>query len=105
MNEKICILIQILLKVVPKVPIEIGLDNGSVTNMQQAIICTNADPIFWCIYAALGGDELKCHLLLSEPHHSKITKDQIWDVWQCDYLNQCRLVINLICDIHQRAYL
>ena len=26
--------------------------------MQQAIICTNADPIHWCIYAALGGDEL-----------------------------------------------
>ena len=24
----------------------------------QAIIWANADPIHWCIYAALGGDEL-----------------------------------------------
>ena len=28
-------------------------------NMRQAIIWTNADPIYWRIYAALGGDELK----------------------------------------------
>ena len=27
--------------------------------MQQAIIWTNADPIHWRIYAALGGGELK----------------------------------------------
>ena len=27
-------------------------------NLRQAIIWTNADPIHWCIYAALGGDEL-----------------------------------------------
>ena len=26
--------------------------------MRQAIIWTNADPIHWRIYAALGGDEL-----------------------------------------------
>ena len=26
--------------------------------MRQAIIWTNADPIHWHIYAALGGDEL-----------------------------------------------
>ena len=26
---------------------------------RQAIIWTNADPIHWRIYAALGGDELK----------------------------------------------
>ena len=25
----------------------------------QAIIWTNDDPVHWCIYAALGGDELK----------------------------------------------
>ena len=34
MNEKNCIVIQIS-------PIEIGLDNGSATNMRQTIICTN----------------------------------------------------------------
>ena len=28
-------------------------------NRRQAIIWTNADPIHLCIYAALGGDELK----------------------------------------------
>ena len=26
--------------------------------MRQAIILTNADPLLWLIYAALGGDEL-----------------------------------------------
>ena len=32
----------------------IGLDNGSAPNRRQAIIWTNADPIQWRIYAALG---------------------------------------------------
>ena len=36
----------------------IGLDNGLAPNRQQAIILTNADPIHWHIYVALGGDEL-----------------------------------------------
>ena len=36
----------------------IGLDNGLAPNRHQAIIWTNADPIHWRIYAALGGDEL-----------------------------------------------
>ena len=36
----------------------IGLDNGLAPNRQQAIIWTNADTIHWCLYAALGGDEL-----------------------------------------------
>ena len=50
MNEKFCILIQISRK--------FGLDNGLVPNRRQAIIWTNADPIQWRIYAALGGDGL-----------------------------------------------
>ena len=33
----------------------IGLDNGLAPNRRQAIIWTNADPINWLIYAALGG--------------------------------------------------
>ena len=37
----------------------IGLENGLVPNRRQAIIWTNADPIQWRIYAAMGGDELK----------------------------------------------
>ena len=36
----------------------IGLDNGLAPNRRQAIIWTNADPIKWHIYAALGWDEL-----------------------------------------------
>ena len=33
----------------------IGLDNGLAPNRRQAIIRTNADPIHWRIYVALGG--------------------------------------------------
>ena len=43
----------------PDGPIDsIGFDNGLARNRRQAIIWTNADPIYWRIYAALGGDEL-----------------------------------------------
>ena len=49
--------IRISLKFVPKRPIDnnIGLDNGLTPHRRQAIIWTNADPINWRIYAALGG--------------------------------------------------
>ena len=57
MNEKFCILINISPKFVPRDPI----DNNPVPNRRQAIIWSNADPIHWCIYAALGGDELMDH--------------------------------------------
>ena len=43
----------ISLKFVLKGPI--GLDNGLVPYKRQAIIWTNADPIHWRIYTALGG--------------------------------------------------
>ena len=36
----------------------IGLDNGLAPKWRQAINGTNADPIHWRIYAALGGDVL-----------------------------------------------
>ena len=36
----------------------IGLNNSLAPNKWPAIIWSNADPIHWCIYAALGGDEL-----------------------------------------------
>ena len=36
----------------------IGLDNGLAPNRRQAIIWTNADPVDWRIYAALGDAEL-----------------------------------------------
>ena len=37
---------------------KIGSGNGLVPNRQQTIIWTNADPVGWCIYPALGVDEL-----------------------------------------------
>ena len=37
----------------------IGLDNGLAPDRRQAIIWTNAHPIHWRLYAALGRDELK----------------------------------------------
>ena len=36
----------------------IALDNDLALNRQEGSIWTNADPIHWCIYIALGGDEL-----------------------------------------------
>ena len=36
----------------------VGLDNGLAPNRQQAIIWTIAEPIYWHIYVALGGEEL-----------------------------------------------
>ena len=55
-NEKICILIEISLKFVPRGPIE---NNPALVQImawyqaiQQAIILINADLIHWCIYAA-----------------------------------------------------
>ena len=50
------------LKFVPKGPIDnnpaFSIDNGLASNIRQVIIWTNADPIHWCINAALGGNEL-----------------------------------------------
>ena len=43
----------------------IGLDNGLAPNRLQAIIWTNADTIYWCIYVALEGDEWKVLLNLT----------------------------------------
>ena len=38
----------------------IGSGNGLVPNRRQAITWINGDPIHWCIYASLEGDELMC---------------------------------------------
>ena len=43
--------------------------------MRQAIIWTNADPIHWRIYAALGGDVL----ILSPIWISKDMPNEVWD--------------------------
>ena len=59
MNESDRIPIQVSLKFVPRSPIDIK------PNRRQAITWTNADPVQWCIYAALGGDDLKLFSLIS----------------------------------------
>ena len=52
-------LIRISLKFVPNGPINsIDSNNGLAPIRRQAIISINAYPVQWCIYAALGGDEL-----------------------------------------------
>ena len=62
-NEKFRILTKIPLKFIAKGPIDynpaLGLDSGLAPNRRQAIIWTNAGPIHWRIYTALGGNELK----------------------------------------------
>ena len=40
---------------------------------RQAIIWTNADPVHWRIYAALGGDELTIDHMLMLPHCGLVT--------------------------------
>ena len=45
----------------PRVPLTINqhcLGNGLAPNRRQAITWTNDDPVYWRIYAALGGEEL-----------------------------------------------
>ena len=61
LNANGWILIGISLNFVPKDPIDnkqaLSLDNGLAPNRRQAIIWANANPIIWCILAAIGGDE------------------------------------------------
>ena len=48
-------------KFVPRSPINnkasIGSGDGLALDRQQVITWTNADPVHWCIYVALGGDK------------------------------------------------
>ena len=57
-----CILLNenVSFKLVPKCSTGINSTWVQVvaSNRWQAIIWTNADSVYWCIYAALGGDEL-----------------------------------------------
>ena len=58
-NENDRILIWFSLKIVLRSPIDnkpakIGSDYGLAPYRRQGITWTNADPVRWCIYAALG---------------------------------------------------
>ena len=64
LNENIRISIKISLQFVSKGLIENkpalhGSGNGLEPNRRQDITCSNEDPVYPRIYAALGGDELK----------------------------------------------
>ena len=57
--------------------VNIGSDNGFAPFRRQAIIWTNADPVHWRIYAALGGDELTTILVASHnylTHWGRVTQ-------------------------------
>ena len=84
------ILIKISLKFAPKVP-TIGLDNGLAGHRRWAVTWTNADPIHWRIYAALGGDELRASIAESVPmgfqHHVSGCGENEADWWALLYNN------------------
>ena len=40
------------------IQVSIGSGNGLPQNKQQVITWNNTEPVNWCIYEALGGDEL-----------------------------------------------
>ena len=67
LNEKFCMLIKNSLKVVPKVAIDNKLALVQIMAWRRigAIIWTNADPIHWRIYAALGGMSFNGHSVRS----------------------------------------
>ena len=56
--ENCCIFIQICIKVVPKVPINIS-DDELVLDRRQAIIWTNDGLFYWKIFASLSLDKLR----------------------------------------------
>ena len=65
-NEKLCILIRISLKFVPKGQIDhkrVGSGSGLAPNRRQAIAWTNYDLDHWRIYAALVVDESNAFLI------------------------------------------
>ena len=71
LNENDRIQIQISLKFVAKSPIGNKPALVEVMDWRQAITWTNDNPVHWCIYAALGGDDLKAlSPLISQQHIS-----------------------------------
>ena len=88
-NEKFCILIKISLKFVAEGPVD---NNPSLVKImacrpksRQAIIWTNADPICWCIYVALGETSWLIsiwkvfHMNISLTLHTQISQN-IYDI-------------------------
>ena len=78
----------------------IGSGNGLAQIRRQAIIWTNADPVHWRIYAALGGDGLTHWDHVT--HICQWTGSSMVQVMACclmapsHYLNQCWFIVNQI---------
>ena len=66
LNENDRIPIQISVKFVPNSPVnnKAALVQVMALSMRQAIIWTNDDPVHWCIYVALRGDEFIAYWLM-----------------------------------------
>ena len=79
---------------------------------RQAIIWTNDDPIHWCIYASLGGDELttetcmfSLHLQMSSGHLSRMRKKtfHMWGRWNATcWMHEGRLEMSLFAKVCER---
>ena len=106
-NEKLCILIKNFTEVCSLGCnwkwYRIGLDNGLAQNRRQAIIWPNADMIYWCTYAALGGDELTISVLWFLVFILIISLIIIWNFTQ-DHDGVLRTVAYW-CFKHQRTWL
>ena len=63
-------------------------------NRQQAIIWTNADPIHWRIYAALGGNELNWVALVKDKAKNQQKYQEFWKSSTCP-VNKLELEILL----------
>ena len=81
-------------------------------NRRQAIIWTNADPTHWCIYAALGVDELNCPIYPSWESAAVslvmdiqyLMGDTIWSGWHlvlsCPVLPRFALSMSIYLTLH-----
>ena len=80
----------------------IGSDNGLVPNRRQANIWTNADPIHWRIYAALGGDKLthSQHILSSTVKPSNTFELILKILW----VKMCSNVLKFSKGVASRCY-
>ena len=106
MNEKFCNLIKFPPSFVTEGPMTITqrcLDNGLVPNRRLAIIWTDADPIHWRIYAALGGDELKPNGRLANRRLTYLIKEAMdCDVIAIGTLLDHQFVIGALIDRQSR---
>ena len=58
---------------VPLKNVGISPGNGMASNRQQDITWTNVDTVYWGLYAALGGDELKIIIQNISSHDSLVS--------------------------------